>query len=281
MRLDASLQSKQMSVRAELAEESTGTERATIFRWCGTTWSLFLKKTRAFKWFQQYHHQFLDCSEALTPLNIFGGTLPSRFRKAGIGNAVDYRIKSLRLKWKSLHLVIPRKKKKKKHSGSVRFRLCDGGWRNSLLFHPVGLRTQDKTKKVVIWNSGSCVSSSWSGTSLIVQPGALKQCNRVEFWPLTSEYLHLKCNIWVLFVSPDILRACQKTPRRPQVARRSLQGTGKTCLCWRPGLHREKSISYSLSSIFSWLDWNAKTCWEDWICAGGGVYMRRVGGAET
>lgn len=146
-----------------------------------------------------------------------------------------------------------------------------------MLFHPVGLRTQDETEKLIIWNSGSCISSSWSGASLIVQPGALKQCDRFstfksvstsvcnilneknnylpgldpEFRPLIPEKLHLECNIKVLFVSPDILRACQKTPHRHRVAQRLLQGTGKVRLCWRPGLHREKSIHHNLSTIFS------------------------------
>lgn len=59
--------------------------------------------------------------------------------------------------------------------GSVWFGLCDTGWKNSLLFHPVGLRTQDETEEILIWNSWSCICSRWSSTSLVVKPGALKR----------------------------------------------------------------------------------------------------------
>lgn len=80
---------------------------------------------------------------------------------------------------------------KKKYSWLVRFRLCDGGWRNSLLFHPVGLRTQDEAEKVVIWNSGSWIGSRWSSTSLIVQPGALKRAE-ISSEPARGELLQFK-----------------------------------------------------------------------------------------
>lgn len=43
----------------------------------------------------------------------------------------------------------------------------------------------------------------------------------------------------LLFVSPDILQACQKTHHRPQAAQLLLHGTGKARLCWRPGLRGE------------------------------------------
>lgn len=57
--------------------------------------------------------------------------------------------------------------------GSVWFGLCDTGWKDSLLFHPVGLRTQDETEKILIWNGWSYICR-WGSTPLIVQPGALK-----------------------------------------------------------------------------------------------------------
>lgn len=47
------------------------------------------------------------------------------------------------------------------------------------------------------------------------------------------------------------------------------------------GAARRNGISSNRSGNLSWNSWNGQTCWEDWICAGGGVCMRRAGGAET
>lgn len=50
----------------------------------------------------------------------------------------------------------------------------------------------------------------------------------------------LSWHMWIwIFISPDILQACQKTHHRHQAAQLLLHGTGKACLCWRPGLRGE------------------------------------------
>lgn len=56
---------------------------------------------------------------------------------------------------------------------SVWFGLCDARRQDSLLLHPVGLGTQDETEEILIWNSSSFICRRWSGTPLVVQPGAL------------------------------------------------------------------------------------------------------------
>lgn len=52
--------------------------------------------------------------------------------------------------------------------GSVRFGLCDARWQNSLLLHPVGLRTQDETEKILVGNSCSFFCRRWSSTPLVI-----------------------------------------------------------------------------------------------------------------
>lgn len=73
-------------------------------------------------------------------------------------------------------------------NGSVWFGLCDTRWRDSLLFHPVGLRTQDETEKILIWNSWSCICRRWSSTPLIIQPGALKHQVLLQLVLLADAY---------------------------------------------------------------------------------------------
>lgn len=57
---------------------------------------------------------------------------------------------------------------------SAWFGLSDSSWSwDPLLFHSVGLGTQDETVEVVVWNSRAPSSRSWSSTPLIIQSGAL------------------------------------------------------------------------------------------------------------
>lgn len=57
-------------------------------------------------------------------------------------------------------------------------------------------------------------------------------------------------------------------------------------LCWIWGLGREIRISLDVSNDTVRLKWGVYTLyivtlWGDFVCAGGGGCMRRVGGAET
>lgn len=61
-------------------------------------------------------------------------------------------------------------------NGSVRLGLCgDRRRRDALLLHPVGLGADDQAEKVLVRNGWSRVDGRWSGTPLIVQPGALQK----------------------------------------------------------------------------------------------------------
>lgn len=47
------------------------------------------------------------------------------------------------------------------------------GW-DPLLFHPVGLRAQDETKEILVWNRWSLCCGTRSGAPLVVQSGTLE-----------------------------------------------------------------------------------------------------------
>lgn len=98
---------------------------------------------------------------------------------------------------------------------------------------------------------------------------------------ILSFYHILKCNKMAFLCLTWHFISMSKNTSSPSGCSAPSSGYREGASVLAAGAASQIGINYNLRQNLNWKDGTWWTCWEDWACAGGGLYMRRAGGAET